>query len=483
MSLFYSPIVFKKAGLSFGPKVCFTDFSAVIEPGARIGLIGCNGCGKSSLLKIFTSALELSEGEVRFPEDASIGYVPQVSSYSLTDVLSGGQQFNALLSRALTGSPNVLVLDEPTNHLDRHNRLSLLRFLSKWKGTLLVASHDVELLSTQVDVLWDFQNEQIEVFHGNYINLCECKAREKDQFVKERQRIKDQQFKFKADLEAERHRQSQSRKANRKENDKNLLGYLKQKGNSTAGRNFARLNAKVDALSKELEQVRVENISVVNFKLPSLIALKGRVLQVTNGSVSYGDARVLSNLFLIADYGDRIAIVGNNGCGKSTLVCALLNDPRVQYSGEWTLPKAEEIGLLDQNYHSLPQALTVMEAYEEAAPKLTVNEIRKELSTFLFKKNASVKTRVSELSGGEKVRLAIALCSTKPLRLLILDEPTNNLDLDTRNYLVSALKNYSGTLIVISHDESFLKEVGVNKEWRIESGQVFDRNLATNPLL
>jgi ATPase subunit of ABC transporter with duplicated ATPase domains len=79
--------------------------------------------------------------------------------------------------------------------------------------------------------------------------------------------------------------------------------------------------------------------------------------------------------------------------------------------------------------------------------------------------------------------LAIALCSTKPLRLLILDEPTNNLDLDTRNYLVSALKNYSGTLIVISHDESFLKEVGVNKEWRIESGQVFDRNLATNPLL
>ncbi|MDR2437129.1 MAG: ATP-binding cassette domain-containing protein [Endomicrobium sp.] len=162
----HRPIFLNHVSLYFPNKVCFEDFSAQIQPGNHIAIIGANGTGKSMLLRIIKGDSEPSNGEVRNNKNIVFGYVPQIIDEY--EYLSGGEKFNKALSAAISQHPDILLLDEPTNHLDLKNRKSLMKMLNFYKGTLIVVSHDLELLRNSIDTLWHIDNEQIKIFHGQY---------------------------------------------------------------------------------------------------------------------------------------------------------------------------------------------------------------------------------------------------------------------------------------------------------------------------
>lgn len=162
----HKPIQFKNIGLSFSHKTCFTAFNGQICYGDRIAIIGRNGVGKSSLLKMLQGAVTPGEGDIRYPVDLCVGYLPQV----IQDFpeLSGGQRLNKNLTDILALHPDLLLLDEPTNHLDSTNRRSLMRFLKHYQGSLVIVSHDLELISQTTDILWHIDGEQVTTFYGSY---------------------------------------------------------------------------------------------------------------------------------------------------------------------------------------------------------------------------------------------------------------------------------------------------------------------------
>src|ERR1700722_3016498 len=164
--MMHKPIQIKNLCLSFPHKTCFDDFSIQIEYGSRIAIIGRNGSGKSTLLQILQGLVNTGYGDINVPDDVVFGYVPQI--VEAFDKLSGGQRFNAALTTALNQDPNVLLLDEPTNHLDRQNRNSLLRLLRTYSGTLIIVSHDTEILRNCVDTLWHLDDGKIQLFNGNF---------------------------------------------------------------------------------------------------------------------------------------------------------------------------------------------------------------------------------------------------------------------------------------------------------------------------
>ena len=179
---------------------------------------------------------------------------------------------------------------------------------------------------------------------------------------------------------------------------------------------------------------------------------------------------ILSGIILSLGSGERLAITGDNGSGKSTLIKAILGDESVCKTGEWHVIKREDIGYLDQHYSTIYPDKTVLETIADLVPAWPHSEVRRHLNDFLFRKNEEVNALVSTLSGGEKARLSLAQIAAKTPKLLILDEITNNLDLETKEHVVQVLKAYPGAMIVISHEADFLEEIGVNYYLEIKNG-------------
>jgi ATPase subunit of ABC transporter with duplicated ATPase domains len=164
---------------------------------------------------------------------------------------------------------------------------------------------------------------------------------------------------------------------------------------------------------------------------------------------------------------ERIAIAGDNGSGKTTLIKAILADSTVKRTGSWNMPKPQDIGYLDQHYSTLSSALSAFEIIETRVPEWTIQDIRAHLNDFLFRKNEEIMLKVQHLSGGERARLSLAHIAAKSPKLLILDEITNNLDLETREHVIQVIKDYPGAMIVISHDADFLKQIHIDTHYGI----------------
>jgi ATPase subunit of ABC transporter with duplicated ATPase domains len=191
---------------------------------------------------------------------------------------------------------------------------------------------------------------------------------------------------------------------------------------------------------------------------------KLKVVQISGGSVDYSENQpILSGIILSLGSGERLAITGDNGSGKSTLIKAILGDESVYKTGEWHVIKREDIGYLDQHYSTLHPDKTVLETIADLVPDWPHAEIRRHLNDFLYQKNEEVNALVSTLSSGEKARLSLAQIAAKTPKLLILDEITNNLDLETKEHVVQVLKAYPGAMIIISHDADFLEEIGISE--------------------
>lgn len=455
----------KDISLFFPDKMCFEDFSAQITPGERIGIIGRNGSGKSTLLKILQGAAAPSYGDVNRNAGVSFAYVPQI--FGTNEPLSGAQKFHKALTAALAQNPDVLLLDEPTNHLDARNRNSLMQMLKHFYGTLLVVSHDVELLTSSVDVLWHIHDGQISVFSGRYADYFEELRKERETLERELDVLKKEKKQAHKDLMKEQSRAKKSRIQGEKAVEQGkwapiIAGGQKRRAELTAGSKKKELRGLREGINERIKGIYKPEIIKPKFSITSDDVAPGTIAAVTGGGVSYGDKLVLGNINLSVQGAERVALTGDNASGKTTILKAVLDDPSVIKTGFWTLPPRRAIGFLEQNYLMEDTSKTVLETLRCALPSYTHAELRDFLNDFLFRKEGEVNAAVSVLSGGERARLALALIAAQSPKLLLLDEPTNNVDLETRGHIIQVLREYPGAVIAVSHDRFFLEEIGIN---------------------
>lgn len=459
----HSPIYLKNIGYSLPQKACFAGFTTQIHMGSRIAIIGNNGCGKSTLLKILQGLIEPTDGHVQTPEDAHLAYIPQVIEEF--DALSGSQRFNRALTQAIALDPNVLLLDEPTNHLDLNNRKSLLRMLGSFPGTLIIASHDVELLRTVTDTLWHIDQGKIRVFSGQYEDYRRDLSSQRAAIEHELSHLNRQKKDIHQALMQEQERANKSRIKGEKSISKSkwptMVSHAKaRRAAETTGRKKNAIQHKKDGLLDQLSDLRQPEVIHPKFSLTSADVGSKVIVSISYGSVGY-EFTLLKSIRLSVIGVERLAIRGNNGSGKSTLLKAILGDESLRKSGEWSVPRFDEIGYLDQHYRTLDLNKTVLETIQDIAPSWEHAVIRRHLNDFLFRKNEEVHALVPTLSGGERVRLSLAQIAARTPKLLLLDEITNNLDLETRDHVIQVLRNYPGAMIVVSHDEDFLEAIEI----------------------
>lgn len=470
--MMHKPIQIHNLSLFFPHKTCFEGFNAQIHYGNHIGIIGRNGSGKSTLLKILQGYFSPSSGSINIPQDAVVGYVPQIIEEFHGK--SGGQRLSQALTQALSCNPNVLLLDEPTNHLDVHNRKSLLRFLHHFSGTLMIVSHDTEILRHCFNILWHVDNGAITIFSGNYDDYQRELQRKRISLENELSHLERQKKDMHQALMQEQHRAAKSRSKGERSIAQRkwptIVSKAKAGRSQTAsGHKKAAIGQKKQDLTDQLTTLRLPEILIPKFNLSAGIS-SANLVSIRSGAIGYsGEQPLLQNIHLLLNAGEHLAITGDNGSGKSTLVKAIMNDTNIIKTGDWQIPKKEDIGYLDQHYATLSPDKTVLESVAELVPSWPALEIRRHLTDFLFRKNEEVYAQVKSLSGGEKALLSLAQIAAKTPKLLILDEITNNLDLQTREYITNILIHYPGTMIVISHDADFLKDIGITDYYLLES--------------
>lgn len=463
--MMHKPIQFKNLCLSFPHKICFEDFSAEISFASRIAIIGRNGSGKSTLLKMLHGSFLATAGEIKIPPEVQIGYVPQIIENFASS--SGGERLHAALTEALCANPNVLLLDEPTNHLDRRHRKSLLRMLDNYSGTLIIVSHDVELLRKHMHCFWHIDQGKVQTFSGDYDDYRRDIQQQRDTITREIALLEQQQKGMHQALMQEQHRAAKSRKKGAKSIQQRkwptIVSHAKAvRAEATSGRKKAQISVKRQQLNEQLSQLHLPKIIKPTFSLTAGDLGHQDLITITDGQVGYAaNTPLLDAINLSLAPGSRLAIIGNNGSGKTTLIKAILNAPEVVRDGIWLTPKAEDIGYLDQHYATLPANHTVLAALQTRVPDWPEFDCRRHLCDFLFCSNEEVHAAIHKLSGGEKARLSLALIAAKTPKLLILDEVTNNLDLATHEHVIQVLQAFPGSLIIISHDENFLQSIGV----------------------
>ena len=496
--------------VEFGGSTLFADISFVINEKDRIALMGKNGAGKSTLLKILAGAREPSRGKISAPKDTVIAYLPQhlmtedgrtvfeetaqafshlhemeseieainkeletrtdydseeyyaliervsvlsEKFYSIeetnydadiektllglgfkredfnrqTSDFSGGWRMRIELAKLLLKKPDVILLDEPTNHLDIESIQWLEDFLINSAKAVVLISHDrafVDHITTRTIEVTMGRIYDYKVNYSSYLNL---RKERRDQ----QQKAFDEQQKFIAET-------------------KEFIERFKGTYSKTL-----QVQSRVKMLEKlELLEVDEEDTSALRLKFPPSPRSGNYPVIIENLSKSYGDHTVFKNANVTIERGDKIAFVGKNGEGKSTLVKCIMKE--IGYDGTLTLGHNVMIGYFAQNQASLlDENLTVFQTIDDVAIGDIRNKIRDLLGAFMFGGESSTK-KVKVLSGGERTRLAMIKLLLEPVNLLILDEPTNHLDMKTKDILKSALKDFDGTLIVVSHDRDFL---------------------------
>ncbi len=496
--------------IQFGGKFLFDNVSFTIKPNDRIGLIGRNGSGKSTILKIIYGLQESENGTVSKPNDYTMGYLPQecviesnrtvfdeaaeslseikeleLKIQELTDEISerndydsksyikllhnlsdsndrynylgghsieaevekvlkglgftqndfkrnvaefsGGWQMRIELTKILLVKPNCILLDEPTNHLDIESIQWLENFLKNYKGSIVVVSHDRAFLNA-------ISNRTIELSLGKIydFNLPYSK------FIVQREQIKEQQQKT---YDNQQRQIAQTERFIERFRSKATLA--------------TRVQSRIKMLEKvDRVEVEIEDHSVINFKFPDAPRSGKIVVDIKNLDKSFGNNRVLNSINFNLERGERVAYVGKNGEGKTTLAKIIAGE--ASYEGVMNIGSNVKIGYYaQQQAEMLDSQATVFDIIERAATGDMRSQIRNLLGAFLFSGD-SIYKKVKVLSGGEKSRLAIARLLLQPVNLLILDEPTNHLDMLAKDVLKNALINYKGTLIIVSHDRSFL---------------------------
>ena len=511
--------------VEFGGFTLFDNISFVLNKKERIALVGKNGAGKSTMLKIFSGLQHPTKGVVSYPKDVTIGYLPQhmllnegntvmeeaslafdhihkmeaeleavnrqlaertdyesedyhkliERSLYLNDqfIMSGGGNFHAEVEKTLSGlgfkrsdfarltdefsggwrmrielaklllqQPDVLLLDEPTNHLDIESIQWLENFLATRANAVLLVSHDRAFLDAVTQRTIEISLGQIYDYRVSYSKYVELRKEHREQQMRAYENQQKQIQKTEEFIERFRYKATKS----------------------------VQVQSRIKQLDK-LERLEVDDVdnSRLSLKFPPAPRSGSYSVTIEGLEKRYGDHLVFSDVDLTIARGDKIAFVGRNGEGKSTLVKCIMDE--IDYKGRLELGHNVKIGYFAQNQAQLlDENLTVFETIDYVAVGDIRTKIRDILGAFMFGGEASDK-KVKVLSGGERSRLAMIRLLLGPVNLLILDEPTNHLDMKSKDVLKEAIKEFDGTVIVVSHDRDFLNEL-VDKVYEFGNGKI-----------
>ena len=496
---------------SFGEKVILKDVSFHIEEKEKAAIVGINGAGKSTLLKIIMKELSSDSGEVILARDKTIGYLAQHEAVSSgntiyeellevkkdifelehrirslehrmkslnetelsqilelynrlntefeqkngyacrseitgvlkglgfeesefnkqVDTLSGGQKTRVALGKLLLTRPDIILLDEPTNHLDINSIAWLENFLINYDGAVIIVAHDRYFLNRVVTKVVEIENGRASTFPGNYSTYSEKKARLRE-----------------AALKAWMNQQKEIR--HQQEVIDKLKSFNREKSIKRA-----------ESREKMLEKIEILEMPDTETKelkltLEPRITSGNDVLTVKGLAKSFGSNQLFSDLNFDIKRGERVAIIGNNGTGKTTIL-KIINQITEADRGTFTLGSKVHIGYYDQEHHVLHMEKTLFDEISDDYPSLTNTEIRNVLAAFLFTGDDVFK-QIKDLSGGERGRVSLAKLMLSEANFLILDEPTNHLDILSKEILEQALKRYTGTVLYVSHDRYFINQ-------------------------
>lgn len=468
-------IQIKNLTYSFDSNVLFQDFSAQINAHDRIAIIGKNGSGKSTLLKCLLSLNKAESGAIIF-HDMKVSYIEQnVEEFS---ELSGAQRFNKRFSQAISKNPDMLFLDEPTNHLDKDNRKNLFNFFKHSKVGLVVATHDLDLIR-QFNIFWHIYNGKVHVFKGNYYDYMNILNEEKNSLQSEKSRLSNEQkIKHKKYIQAEE-KIAQSKNIGLNKLKKGSVSnmqadFIGHKAQKSQAKILDVSNKRKEELQDRLNNLYIPKEIKYKFDISHQYSNTHTLLEIQNANIGYFNKQILFNINLSICAKDRIRIIGSNGAGKSTFFKGLMNDASIIRNGEWKYAYGvfENIAYFDQHYSELNTDLTVLDYILQFAKHYDSAQIYDHLNTFLFQKEL-VHTKTVNLSCGQKARLLLAKIGLTNPSILILDEVSNNLDIETKAHIVEVLKNYQGALLVISHEENFSQDLSLDKEidvkhWRAD---------------
>ena len=452
---------------SFGDQVLLDGADATLADDVKVGFVGRNGAGKSTLLKIFLGEEELERGEIIRHPKLRLGYLRQhdpflpgetaidflmrdsgqpdwkcgevAGQFELKHAylegplskLSGGWQTRVKLAALLLHEPNLLLLDEPTNFLDLRTQILLEHFLRNYQEACLIVSHDRAFLGATCSSTLDLTRGKLVMFPGKI-----------DAFLEYQQERREHEERTNATVLAKR---------------RQLEEFI--------AKNKARASTATRARSKSKQLERLEVIETAgdeptaNIRAPRVEPRKGPALRCRGLTIGYPEHKVAAQIDLEIDHGSRVAVVGDNGQGKSTFLRTIVDSLR-PLAGEVRWGYGCQIGIYAQHvYTSLPEQKTVLEYLEYNAAPGTKNQEILDLAGALLFRGDQVKKRVAVLSGGERARLCLAALLLSEHNILVLDEPGNHLDVDTVEGLAAALLQYKGTVIFTSHDRYFMKRV------------------------
>ncbi len=494
---------------SFGTDVIIKSCSFNIEDHEKAAIVGINGAGKSTLLKIITGIEPADTGLVTLAKDKTLGYLAQqqnlgsdntiydellsVKQYILdmekelrsiekrmntadgdelenlmkkysdlnhrfemengyaykseitgvlkglgfseedftlnVNTLSGGQKTRVALGRLLLAKPDIILLDEPTNHLDMESIRWLENYLLNYNGAVLIVAHDRYFLDKIVSKIIELDNGVATVFSGNYTDYAAKKAILRNMKLKE---YLNQQREIK--------------------HQEDVITKLKQFNRE---KSIKRAESREKMLDKiEIVDKPQELNDKMNIKLEPNVVSGNDVLTISGLSKSFDDVTLFDNIDIEIKRGERVALIGNNGTGKTTIL-KLINGIIEPDSGSIYLGAKVNIGYYDQEHHVLDSDKTIFDEIRDAYPDLNNTQIRNTLAAFLFT-NEDVFKYIRDLSGGEKGRVSLAKLMLSNANFLILDEPTNHLDIVSKEILENALNNYTGTVLFVSHDRYFI---------------------------
>ena len=496
---------------AFGTNEILKDVSFHIEEREKAAIVGINGAGKSTLLKIIMKDLSADEGEAVFAKGTSIGYLAQHDAVSSSntiyeelletrrdvialeeriraleqemkhldgdrlnealetynrlstefenkngyayqseiigilkglgfseeefskniDTLSGGQKTRVALGKLLLQKPDIIFLDEPTNHLDMNSIAWLEVYLQNYPGAVVIVAHDRYFLNKVVTKIIELDNGHSCVFSGNYSAYAEKRAQMREAqmkaYLNQQQEIKHQEEVI-----------TKLRSFNREKSIKRAESRVK-------------MLDKIERLEKPSEVA-----SEMKIRLEPRITSGNDVLKVEGLAKSFGSLSLFSDLNFEIKRGEKVAIIGDNGTGKTTLL-KILNGVCEPDAGSFSLGSKVHIGYYDQEHHVLHMEKTLFEEISDAYPALTNTQIRNVLASFLFTGDDVFK-RISDLSGGERGRVSLAKLMLSEANFLILDEPTNHLDITSKEILENALNQYTGTVLYVSHNRYFINK-------------------------
>ncbi|MCD6545615.1 MAG: ATP-binding cassette domain-containing protein [Thermotogae bacterium] len=461
-------------GFDYGDGYIFRNINQTIYFGERIALVGPNGSGKTTLLKIMHGELKPTEGFIEQKNGIKIGYQDQfrvdnvevnlfdwmkedlskddpsidrrvrslLKGFGIREedwnkrlkYFSGGELTRISLAKLFLSDYDLLLFDEPTNHLDLLGIEIFMRNLQNFSGAIVIVSHDRYILKKFAQCFWEINNRRLLKFKGDY-----------DDYIENRKRLQK---------ELRRSYQNKMQKLSKLEEQARKFLQTGDKKLSKVGK--SRLKA-FEKLSKQMEShFLIEDWETVNIKIPEPERSGEIVLKVENLSKRFGNKSVFEKVSFEIHSGEKIALLGRNGIGKTTLLKCITNE--IDYSGEITLGHNVRFCFLTQNHNEIFSADVVFDVVKSLTPQWNDHEVRAYVGRFGFI-GEDVFKPVKILSGGERLRLSLAVNLIAKPNFLILDEPTNHLDIPTTQMLEDVLREYSGTLLLVSHDRYLIERV------------------------